>query len=167
MAFEDLLKQLQNDFGHVSVCSGQHFSWSPATKEVIYKHGNKGSDDLWSLLHEFGHAALGHKNYRSDFELVKLEVDAWQKAKQLATNYGLQIDNDHIQDCLDTYRDWLHRRSVCPTCGCQSLQHDNQPVYECFNCHTTWRVSASRFCRPYRQTKNLSDNSVEPVVSFS
>lgn len=166
MAFEDLLKQLQTDFGHVNVCAGHHFSWSPATKEVIYHNGDSENDDLWSLLHEFGHAALGHKNYRSDFELVKLEVDAWQKAKELAENYDMKIDESHVQDCLDTYRDWLHRRSVCPTCGCQSLQQDNQPVYECFNCHTTWRVSASRFCRPYRQTKSLDSADQSTTVSF-
>ena len=167
MAFDDLLTSLAADFGHVTACAGQHFSWSPATQEVIYRTGTEAPTDLWSLLHEFGHAALGHKTYHSDFELVRLEVAAWQKAKQLATGYGLTISEEHVQNCLDTYRDWLHRRSLCPTCGCQSLQRDNQPVYECFNCHTTWRVSASRFCRPYRQTKALQTAAATDTVNFS
>jgi hypothetical protein len=33
------------------------------------------------------------------------------------------------------------------------LQQDDHQHYRCFNCHTVWRVSTSRFCRAYRSTK--------------
>jgi predicted RNA-binding Zn-ribbon protein involved in translation (DUF1610 family) len=59
------------------------------------------------------------------------------------------LNPDHIQDCLDTYRDWLHRRSRCPTCGMHVLQ-DKSNSYKCFNCGTSWQVSGRRFARPYR-----------------
>ncbi len=106
--------------------------------------------DEWSILHELAHAKLNHNNYYSDFELVKLELDAWQEAKEIAKNYGIKIDSEHIEDCLDTYRDWLHQRATCPTCQTVSTQRDPN-TYQCFNCRTSWHVSNSRFCRPYRK----------------
>jgi hypothetical protein len=74
----------------------------------------------------------------------------WEKAKQLAESLNYTIDPDHIQDCLDTYRDWLYQRSTCPTCTNCSLQ-TNSRTYACFNCGTNWNVSSSRMCRPYRK----------------
>lgn len=152
----DVLARLREDFGRISISPGASFCWAPGTKEVIYNAANTEAQAAWSLLHEFGHALLNHTHYHSDFELVRLEVAAWQQARQLAARYGISIDEDHIQDCLDTYRDWLHRRSVCPTCGCQSLQRDGQAEYECFNCHTSWRVSSNRFGRSYRRTQSAT-----------
>lgn len=144
-----LLTRLRNDFPQISFSTGKQFCWSPQTAQVFYKSSADGTA-AWSLLHEVGHAVLGHKSYASDFELVQLEMTAWTTAEALAEKYGITIDEDHIQDCLDTYRDWLHRRSTCPTCGIRSLQQSIRS-YVCFNCKTNWRVSASRFCRPYRR----------------
>jgi hypothetical protein len=70
-------------------------------------------------------------------------------AVKIGRKYRIKLDNNHIQDCLDTYRDWLHRRSKCPTCGMHVLQKDVR-TYQCFNCDASWRVSAGRFARPYR-----------------
>ena len=96
-------------------------------------------------MHETGHALLGHANYQADYELIQLEVAAWQEAKQIAKPLKIEIDEDHIQDCLDTYRDWLYKRSICPNCATKSLQQGDFVHYRCFNCHTTWRVSNSLF----------------------
>jgi hypothetical protein len=104
-------------------------------------------------LHETGHALLGHTSYQADFELVRLEAAAWERAKSLALSLDMTIDEGHIQNCLDTYRDWLHKRSLCPSCGTQSLQQGDFVHYRCHNCHTKWRVGTDRFCRAYRQTK--------------
>lgn len=153
---DDLLTKLRTDFDHVAILEDDHFCWLPQAKQVLYDAADVSAGAAWSLLHEVSHALLDHNNYRSDFELLKLEVAAWQKAKQLAPRYGFEIDEDHIQDCLDTYRDWLYSRSICPTCTTKSLQRDNSNEYECFNCHTSWKVSDSRFCRPYRQVVGVS-----------
>ena len=145
----DLLASLKKDHASLTFNENVTFSWSPAKKTITYSLKNNETLTNWSLLHEVAHALLGHKNYETDFELLLLEVAAWQKAKELANNYAIQIDEDHIQDCLDTYRDWLYQRSSCPTCSNTSLQQD-ATTYACFNCGASWTVTASRFCRPYR-----------------
>lgn len=153
---EKLITKLQAHFPDLRFTPGQQFCWSPETGEIFYKMAARGAPSSWSLLHETGHALLKHKNYQADFHLLRLEIEAWERARELADGLGMSIDEDHIQDCLDTYRDWLHKRSICPTCATKCLQQDDYQHYRCFNCHTVWRVSASRFCRAYRSTKNVT-----------
>lgn len=150
-AFPRLLAQLVTEYPNLTFAESSSFYWSPAKRQINCKRGAEGLSATFSLLHELGHALLDHKRYKLDFELLQLEVAAWEQAKLVAPNYGITIDEDHIQDCLDSYRDWLYRRSICPTCTAKALQQDGQPLYRCFNCHATWRVAPSRFCRPYRQ----------------
>jgi len=149
---EVLLKQLKTAYPTLGFQAGPTFAWSAATNRIIYNKAVENTDTvaMWSLLHEAGHALLEHQDYESDFELVQLEVAAWEKAKKLGRKLGYKIDPNHIEDCLDTYRDWLYQRSTCPTCLNFSLQKDNR-TYECFNCGTVWHVSQSRMCRPYRR----------------
>ena len=152
----DLLEQLRASYPHLAFTAGKTFVWSPETQEIFYKADSFGDvKHRWSLLHETGHALLGHTGYQTDIELIKLEMAAWDKAKALATQLKLIIDEDHIQDCLDTYRDWLHARSICPTCTTKALQQSDMTHYRCHNCHTTWKVTPSRFARPYRATKGV------------
>jgi hypothetical protein len=128
----------------------ESFFWSPKQKKITYNQSIIGTQvGIWSMLHEVAHASLNHINYNSDLGLLRLEVEAWNEAKKLGNQLEIQIDDSHIQDCLDTYRDWLHRRSTCPSCGVICLQ-SSSVEYSCHNCHTSWRVSTSRFCRPYR-----------------
>lgn len=146
-----MLNKLRTDFPDIKFVQGDAFYWSPKDNSVTYSQGStQPSIARWSLLHEVSHGILKHTDYKSDFELMQLEVEAWHYAKGLAKRYGFRIDPEHIQDCLDTYRDWLHRRSTCPTCGTVSIQKDPK-TYQCFNCQATWHVSSSRFCRPYRR----------------
>ncbi len=149
---DKLLAHLSTDYPSLTFEAGKAFCWSPRDQKITYKTTAHGIAASYSLLHEVGHATLKHKRYTLDFELLELEVAAWEQAKQLASAYDITIDEDHIQDCLDSYRDWMYRRSVCPCCTAKTLQQDDQPTYRCFNCHATWRVAPSRFCRPYRQT---------------
>jgi hypothetical protein len=157
---QDLLRNLKIQYPELRFTVGQQFCWSPETLEIYYIQNGNGAHATWSLLHETGHALLEHSTYKSDFELLSLEVCAWEKAQQLAQSTQIQIDEDHIQDCLDTYRDWLYKRSICPKCLTKCLQQDRQNYYRCFNCHTVWRVSASRFCRAYRSTKNFNPSNI-------
>lgn len=146
-----LIETLSAKFPKLRFTAGKQFSWSPETGEIFYKRGGSGRRAEWSLLHETGHALLGHRSYKADFELLRLELEAWECARELGRETGIDIDEDHIQDCLDTYRDWLYKRSICPSCGTKCLQQDDYTHYNCFNCRTVWRVSASRFARAYRR----------------
>ena len=150
-----MLDQLQSRFPELQFTAGERFCWSPKTHEILYDADRHDEAASWSLLHETGHALLDHQSYLADFELVKIEMAAWQKARQLAIEFDITIDEDHIQDCLDTYRDWLYKRSICPHCSTKALQQNDYAHYRCFNCHTVWKVTPSRFCRSYRTTQRL------------
>lgn len=156
---EALLKSLQRDFPKLRFTSGTEFCWSPAMREIVYR-AEDAQAAPWSLLHETGHALLEHTSYALDFELIQIEIAAWQKAQKLAERYNISIDNDHIEDCLDSYRDWLHRRSLCASCGTQALQIDHGAEYRCHNCQNAWHVSPSRFCRPYRQGSKIKQPAI-------
>ena len=120
------------------------FKWSPDTS-TIYHPKITTPEDMWSLLHELAHAELGHTTYDLDIELVSHEADAWHfAATRLAPAYNLVIDDDHIQDHLDTYRLWLNQRSTCPNCGQNGLQTKN--TYSCVNCRCLWRANDARLC---------------------
>lgn len=152
-----LIDQLHALMPAVSFRVGKSFCWSPAESVVTYRKDMDKKSAQWSLLHEAAHAILEHRTYSSDLELLLLEVAAWEKAKQLAEKFGLALDEEHIQDCLDTYRDWLHQRSTCPRCSVVSLQVSSSE-YLCHNCNARWQVSASRFCRPYRLIKHTEQS---------
>ncbi len=157
---DTLIDQLSARHPGLSFVAGKQFCWAPETSEIFYKQDATGEQASWSLLHETGHALLDHKTYQADFELIRLEVAAWEKARELAVELSVEIDEDHIQDCLDTYRDWLYKRSICPKCSTKSIQQSDFAHYRCFNCQTTWRVTASRFCRAYRSTKKVTQTPV-------
>lgn len=145
-----LLDRIRADYPDLSFVEDACFSWHAKENRVSFKQSRGRADhSAWALLHELGHALLGHASYRYDIELIRLETVAWDKARELAQTYGLTIAGDYIQDCLDTYRDWLHLRATCPTCFARSLQAAPRR-YRCFNCQTEWQVSRSRLCRPYR-----------------
>ena len=148
---DELIAALQAKFPELRFTSGDNFFWSPESGEIYFRKRATSDRDRWSLLHETGHAILGHESYKADFELLQLELAAWEQARQLGRETGIEIDEDHIQDCLDTYRDWLYKRSICPECGTKCLQQDDFVHYRCFNCRAVWRVSASRFARAYRR----------------
>lgn len=152
---DKLIVELRARFPHLRFTAGDQFYWSPETGEIFYETGNDAQHAVWSLLHETGHALSGHHSYKADFELLHMEMDAWERARSLSQELGLTMDEEHIQNSLDTYRDWLYKRSICPTCGTKSLQQGDSDHYRCFNCHTVWKVSANRFCRAYRRRKDI------------
>lgn len=158
-----LVARLRADFPTLTFRTGTQFYWSPADQEVFYPADASSANDVLSLLHETGHALLKHKRYSMDFELLEMEAQAWQRARQLAVDYDIAVDDDRIQDCLDTYRDWLYRRSICPSCTSKALQLDNEPLYRCYNCQTSWAVSPSRFCRPYRKLRDNQPTQLATV----
>ena len=169
-SYDRLLNTVRKLFPDISFEEGSSFYWSPQKRTVVHNpYSLKEEICVWSLLHETAHAILGHETYRSDFELLALEVAAWDNAKKLGKELEIAINEEHIQDCLDTYRDWLHQRSTCPTCGSVGLQHDPRE-YRCHNCNTVWHVTSSRFCRPYRRKQlrqiEKSPDSVKNQTTF-
>ena len=144
------IKRLRADFPQFSFKAGKQDFWSPGTKTITYNPNRTLGELQYGLLHELSHALLLHKNYSSDFRLLKMESEAWYKAAELGKKYGLIISDEHIQNCLDTYRDWLHQRSRCPDCGLHVLQY-SPTSYKCFNCGAQWSVTSSRFRRAYRK----------------
>lgn len=156
-----LVKKLSEDYPHLTFTPGKSFYWCPETAEVFYDPTKADQPaSIWSLLHETSHAMLGHTTYKADLELLQLEVAAWHHAISLAQTYGAAIEDEYVQDCLDTYRDWLYKRSVCPGCGTQCLQTDEPSHYRCYNCHSRWHVSPSRFCRAYRRSQHKKSSLV-------
>ncbi len=148
---KDFINQLRSDFPQFKFKAGSQDHWSPKNSTITYKKNEPLEKLQYGVLHELAHALLDHNNYHSDFELLKLESQAWELAAKTGGKYGVKINNDHIQNCLDTYRDWLHARSRCPHCGMNVLQKDLHH-YHCFNCQTQWSVTSGRFVRPYRRT---------------
>lgn len=150
VAASKLLEKCKKSFPGLSFKTSESFYWSPKTRTVFYNQQQLASESgKWALLHEVAHGQLDHQQYKSDLELLKFELAAWESAKNIAKRFELEIDQEHIEDCLDSYRDWLYARSTCPVCRLNSLQV-SQKQYSCLNCRSTWKVSGSRFCRPYR-----------------
>ena len=148
---QNLVTKLQLRYPNISFLEGDVFRWSPSEQTVTYINSGKASDP-WSLLHELGHALLQHQAYQSDIELLQKEVAAWHTANSICEDFGVSIDSDHVETCLDSYRDWIHKRSTCPQCSLQGIQKTSEE-YLCFNCKHTWVVTSARFCRPYRRSK--------------
>ena len=95
-----------------------------------------GPDEpFWELLmlHEVSHAILRHRDFKMDIERLKMEVAAWEKARELAGKYDVEVNEDIIQRELDTYRDWLHQKSRCPKCGLTRFQTPDSR-YHCPRC---------------------------------
>ncbi len=141
-AFSSLLKKLSKDFSAISFKAGDEFRWSSSTHTVWYV---SESNDTVTLLHETAHGILEHSMYSNDIELLRLERDAWTKAIDLGVAYGVTISDEHVESSLDTYRDWLHTRSLCPTCQQNGIQ-ENENQYLCVICGQKWRVNDARHC---------------------
>ena len=149
-----LASLLAKKYPSITFVKGSRASWSAKTKVITYSSDNSQLE-TFALLHELGHALLGHADFNSDVDLLRKESAAWETARGLAAQYNVSLDDDHIQDCLDTYRDWLHKRSTCPVCKAHGVQKDSHS-YTCINCSNNWRVTSNRLCRPYRL--NQDDN---------
>jgi predicted RecB family nuclease len=139
-----LLDKLTASHPGYTFSSGDHFRWAPSSLEITYDPADKHVKE--HTLHELAHALLDHNDYDRDIQLITMERDAWQYAKEmLGPEYKVIITDTTIQNSLDTYRDWLHARSTCPNCHATGMQHKKQH-YRCVACQHTWRVNDARVC---------------------
>lgn len=149
--YKQLAKRIQKDFTALEFEQASQFSWHAGKQAISYNETLLGSSrGIWALLHEIGHAQLKHSDYESDVELLRMEVNAWDQARELARDYEVAVDDNYVEDALDSYRDWLHLRSTCPACHQRCTQQDPH-TYVCHNCASSWHVTRSRHCRPYRK----------------
>lgn len=145
-----LLADIQVDFPLFTFSESDCFRWSPDTQTL---HFDRNSPDLVPyVLHELGHALLSHTAYHRDIDLIKIERDAWDYAREhLASKYNITISDELVQENLDTYREWLHSRSSCPSCSMTGLQ-TARGHYSCFACGGRWKSNEARSCALRRYT---------------
>lgn len=137
-----LLRSLITEFPEVSFQPGRYFKWSADKKILFYNLSLQNAAAL--MLHELSHVLLGHENFELDIELINKESVAWQYAqKQLAPRYNVTITDEIIEDAMDSYREWLHKRSLCPDCQTSSFQ-TKTGTYRCIACQCQWRANDAR-----------------------
>ncbi len=147
-----LINLVTTHYPNLTFTAGDYFAWQPETNTITYQIDDPSFEAR--LLHEIGHSILGHTGYDRDISLIGMERDAWQIAQsELAPLCNATITSDHIEDDMDTYRDWLHSRSTCPTCSANGIQK-TRTAYACISCNATWRVNEARRCalRRYQTT---------------
>lgn len=147
-----LLGKLHASFPEITFEAADEFLWSPEKTTVFYNPADDHAPAL--LLHEVGHAALQHRTYNRDIQLLAMETAAWTKAGEIAKKLRIPLSDTAIQNHLDTYREWLHQRSTCP--HCQAIGHQITGIsYRCVVCGGEWTVNEARTCqlRRYRTTQ--------------
>ena len=129
-SWAEFLSQLEKNYSDFKFVEGRKFAFRPP-RTIVFNSSEKRGDLL--ILHEIGHALSGHRFFGTDVERIKMEVKAWEKARELAKIYRIDFDEKLAQEELDTYRDWLHKKSRCPNCGLTRFQTQDS-VYHCPNC---------------------------------
>ena len=140
MKISVILKKLQADYPEFNFEKSEHNFYLPTEKTIFY------TDNVPRLLHELGHGILYHKEFMQDIELIHIERDAWEKAREIAPKYGAEIDDDMIENALDDYRDWLYARGLCPKCNQTGVQSRENLNYYCANCDARWSANEARSC---------------------
>lgn len=134
----DLIERLKQDYPNIRFIPDSRARWSSSEQTIYY------TLDQFQTLHELGHYLSGHSDFNQDIELLHIEREAWDRAAQIAPNYGLHISIDLIEDALDSYREWLHTRSLCPRCNQTGVQSSQDLSYTCPNCHCHWIANDGR-----------------------
>jgi hypothetical protein len=129
------------NFPDYKFIAGRFFMWSPRNRTITYDPKRlKTNNGRIAVLHEIGHASLGHRHYKYDMQLLKMEMDAWDFVRHTAPGFGIKIDEEHITRCIASYDQWLSKRATCPDCQAFSLQKDRFN-FGCFSCGSKWQVN--------------------------
>ena len=131
---ESLVNKLKKDYPDFKFRVGEKFLFR-YPKMIVFNSDEPNAELL--LLHEVSHGLLGHRDYEKDVNRLKMEAEAWEKARELASKYGVDFNDNVAQDELDTYRNWLHKKSRCPKCGLTRFQDANK-VYHCPRCENLY-----------------------------
>lgn len=125
-----IIDRLEMDYPDLRFVAGKKFAFRPP-RTIIYEQEAANFDLL--VLHEVGHALCGHKTFKMNIKRLKMEMEAWEKARELAKKYDVPFDDDVAQGELDTYRNWLHQKSRCPKCGLTRFETP-EGEYRCPQC---------------------------------
>ncbi len=135
MEVDKFVERLSKDFPQFSIKVGKKFMFKypgliryekPKDKKMSVGFGMQ-------LLHEVGHGLLEHKFFKTDPERLKMERAAWEEARKLCLKYHIIYDEELVEIKMDTYRDWLHKKSKCRECGLTRYQ-TKDGKYHCPNC---------------------------------
>ena len=127
---KDKIARLRVDFPDFKFRKAKKARWDAAGQVIYY------TDDTRELMHELGHAVLGHRFIESDVGLLRQERAAWTKAQELAVIYEVDLDEEYIEGRMDTYRRWLHKRSLCGICRYNAVEEGGR--YRCVMCGNAW-----------------------------
>ncbi len=153
--FEQLLIRVTSDYPDIKFIEGKDFSWNHDQKSIYYNKNSKYA--TFDLLHELGHIELDHVSYSSDLSLLKKELEAWEIAKNIAQKFNISISENYINKCIESYRLWIHKRSLCSKCFQNALEI-SEKKYKCINCNHTWQVSSAQESRVYRKSLDKPDS---------
>ena len=126
----NFLEKVKSAYPEFNFKPGKRFSFHPK-KTIIYPETKDNFELL--LLHELGHALNGDFSFKTDVERLKIESNAWEKARELANSFQIAFNEDLAQQELDSYRNWLHQKSLCKKCGLTRYQTPDG-IYHCPHC---------------------------------
>lgn len=121
---QEFVQKIIEQYPNLRFRQGKKWTFRPP-RTIVYEETGENcclNEYKLSLLHEVGHALLKHREFRTDAERVKMERAAWEKARELSKKYKVEYDEELVEDRLDTYRDWLHQKSLCSKCGLTRYQ---------------------------------------------
>lgn len=111
VAFLETIKSIHPEF---TFRPGAKFLFRPP-KSIRYIESDNNFRLL--LLHELSHALLGHFSYERSLERLQIERDAWSKTRELCSLHSVPFDEEFAENELNTYRDWVHQKTLCKHCG--------------------------------------------------
>ena len=152
LKFEQFLQDVRVEYPELKFRAGKKFMYRPP-RTIMYEKQD-GSEQKWcvlQLLHELGHALSGHQDFKFDVERVRMEREAWEKARELDVNYRQKYgaewlecyDEEYVEAAMDSYRDWLHRRSKCSKCG-ETRYQGSDGRYHCVFCENFGNESCTK-----------------------
>ena len=124
------LDQLRMDYPELHFVNGRKFAFRPPRTVVV---GPNETNDSLLIMHELGHALCHHRDFKTDAIRLGMEREAWEKARELCSKYEVVYDESIVETELDTYRDWLDKKSRCPSCGLTRFQTPDG-LYHCPRC---------------------------------
>lgn len=132
--YEPFITQLASDYPNFRFRIGKKFAFCPPNTIFF---GPPQPNYALQTLHELAHGLCGHKDWSNSVSRIKIEREAWERARGLFKTYQKLSpdpwDEDFVENSLDTYRDWLHQKTLCKTCGLTRFQ-DDSGAFHCPHC---------------------------------
>ncbi|MBQ3430949.1 hypothetical protein IJG20_02535 [Candidatus Saccharibacteria bacterium] len=129
------LETIKSAYPNFSFKPGKKFLFRPK-KTIFYFESDENFRP--HLLHELSHALLGHFSFNTSLERLEIERDAWEKTRELCEQFSIPFPETLAEADLNTYRDWVHQKTLCKTCGLTCLEINLKTLY-CPFCQKTYK----------------------------